>query len=391
MVRRKQLERLEWQLGAHSAVVLVGPRQVGKTTLALEIAAGRPSVYLDLELPSDLAKIRDMEAFCALHPDSLIILDEIQRVPELFEVLRGIIDQRRRAGQQYGQFLLLGSASLELLQKSSETLAGRMALCELSGLAPDEVSPDDTLGLWVRGGFPDSFLAPSDAHSLDWRLEFIRTYLERDIPALGPRIPAETMRRLWTMLAHLQGQIHNAARLAAGVGISGVTIARYVDLLVDLLLIRRLPAWASTGSKRLIKSPKLYLRDSGICHALLGIESAHELFGHPVLGGSWESFVIESIAGELPRRSQMFFYRTSGGAELDLLLEHADGSRWAIEIKHSRAPVLSRGFYEACNDVAAARRFVVHSGTDAFPMRDGIMALPLLSMLDELRSFGAAR
>ena len=224
---------------------------------------------------------------------------------------------------------MLGSASIDLLQQSSETLAGRVACCELHPVNASEVPAEALRRLWCRGGFPESYLAPGDAQSLDWRLSFIRTYLERDIPQLGPRIPAETLRRFWTMLAHNQGQTHNAAALARGLDVSGVTIARYLDLLADLLLIRRLPPWTSNVGRRLVKAPKVYVRDSGVCHALLGIETLDDLFGHPVIGGSWEGYVIENIAGALPGRASCGYYRTAGGAEVDL---------WSISVPAKSGP-----------------------------------------------------
>ncbi len=287
MIPRIHQQKLSRLLAANPAVVLTGPRQVGKTTLALEIAAAWPSVYVDLERPSDLAKLHDIEQFCRLHAGKLLIFDEIQRIPELYAPLRSIIDDRKRQGRKAGQFLLLGSASLDLLQQSSETLAGRVAYCELTPLTVQEVDSADFFPLWLRGGFPESFLA-DDEQSLDWRHHFITTYLERDIPQLGPRIPAETLRRFWTMLAHNQGHLFNASALARGLDVTSVTISRYLDLLVDLLLVRRLRPWTSNVGKRRVKAPKTYLRDSGICHALLGIETCDDLLGQPVVGGSWE-------------------------------------------------------------------------------------------------------
>ena len=253
----------------------------------------------------------------------LVILDEIHRVPGLFEPLRGIIDQRRREGRRAGHFLLLGSASIDLLRQTGETLAGRVAYCEMQPLNVREAAGLDADDLWHRGGMPDSLLATNDAGSFEWRFDFIRTYLERDIPALGPRIPGETLRRFWTMLAHDQGQPFNAALLARSLGLSGRTVGRYLDLMVDLLLVRRLVSWRRNVGKRLVKAPRSYLRDSGICHALLGIESFDTLLGHPVVGGSWEGFVIENILSGVPPHVSCAYYRTVGGAEIDLVLELA--------------------------------------------------------------------
>ncbi len=384
MIQRNAQEKLTRLLGEFPAVALLGPRQVGKTTLALDVAEGSSAVYLDLESPRDLAKISDIELFCELHEDRLVIFDEIQRSPEIFAPLRSVIDKRRRQGKKTGQFLLLGSASLDLLRQSSETLAGRLAYLELFPLSSLEVKSQEVQRLWNRGGFPESFLAKSEAESFNWRTHFIKTYLERDIPQLGPRIPSETLRRFWTMLAHNQGQQLNAASLARGLDVSGVTIARYLELMVDLLLVRRLKPWGSNLGRRLIKAPKVYLRDSGLCHALLGIGSLDELLGHPVVGGSFEGFVIENILGTLPELVSSGYYRTSGGAEVDLVLEFSDSELWAIEIKKSSAPKISKGFYSSCEDLNPARKFVVHAGEDTYPLKDGVMAISLYQIQQEI-------
>ena len=367
--------------------MLTGPRQVGKTTLAFEVAEEREAVYLDLESPRDLAKITDIEQFCELNADKLLVLDEVQRVPELFAPLRGIIDKRRRAGQATGQFLLLGSASVELLKQSSETLAGRVAYCELQSLDVREVGAHDLHTLWHRGGFPESFLSQSDADSFGWRLDFIRTYLERDIPQLGPRIPAETLRRFWIMLAHNQGQAFNAASFARGLDVKGVTTSRYLDLMVDLLLVRRLQTWRSNMGRRLVKAPKTYVRDSGICHALLGIETLNDLMGHPVVGGSWEGFVIENIVNALPPSAAYGYYRTIGGAEVDLVIQLGANELWAVEIKSSTAPSVSKGFHSACEDLGPTRRFVVHGGDESFPLGQNLEAVSIVALLDELSAW----
>ena len=386
MIDRRLHSKLNALLDKNPAVVLIGPRQAGKTTLALEIVAARNALYLDLESPRDLAKLSDIEQFCLANADKLLVLDEVQRIPELFAPLRSIIDQRRRNGQKYSQFLLLGSASIELLKQSSESLAGRIALVELFPLDALEILPTSTTvqSLWLRGGFPESCLAENDTASLDWRWDFIRTYLEKDIPLLGPRIPAETLRRLWTMLAHNQGATLNASNLASGLGVSGQTVGRYIDLLVDLLLVRCLQPWRSNVGKRLVKTPKVYVRDSGIVHALLGIEDFNSLLGHPVVGGSWEGFVIENILASISERIPRNFYRTSGGAEINLILEPTASERWAIEIKLSTAPRVSKGFYSACDDIQATRKILIYSGEDSFPMKDNIEAMSLQSFMKEL-------
>ena len=384
IIPRESKLRVDRLLARAPAVVLTGPRQVGKTTLALEIADERNAVYLDLERPSDRAKLADVDAYCRRNADRLVVFDEIQRVPGLFEPLRGVIDRRRRAGLRTGHFLFLGSASIELLRQSGETLAGRVALCEMQPLNVREVGEERLDDLWYRGGFPESLQALEDEASFEWRLDFIQTYLERDIPALGPRIPSETLRRFWTMLAHNQGQTFNAAGLARSLGLAGVTVGRYLDLMVDLLLVRRLVSWRGNLGRRLVKSPKAYLRDSGVCHALLGIESLDALLGHPVVGGSWEGLVIENIAGRLPAHASFGYYRTTGGAEIDLVIELGAGEMWAIEIKRSTAPKVSRGFHSACQDLQPARKFVVHPGRESFPLGRGIEAVPLNAICDEL-------
>ncbi len=380
MITRECKGRVEHMLSRNPGVVLTGMRQVGKTTLAMEIAEERGATYLDLERPRDRARLADIEAYCDRNANRLIVFDEIRRVPGLFEPLRGIIDRRRREGRRTGHLLLLGSASIDLLRQSSETLAGRVAYCEMQPLNVREVGGRESERLWQRGGLPDSFLAADDEDSLEWRLNFIRTYLERDIPGFRPRVPGETLRRFWTMLAHSQGQTFNAATLGRSLGVASVTVSRYLDLLADLLLVRRLQPWLANVRKRLVKAPKTYIRDSGICHALLGIASLDSLFGHPVTGGSWEGFVIENLLSGIPARASAGFYRTAGGAEIDLVLDLGGGELWAIEVKRSTAPSLSRGFHSACDDLRPARRFVVHPGDDDFPLRRGIEAVSLQSM-----------
>ena len=369
---------------------MVGPRQVGKTTLALDVSEVIPSVYLDLENQLDLRKVSDFATFHAENRDKLIILDEIQQLPEIFSSVRGIIDRERRRGNRTHQFLFLGSASIDLLQQSSESLAGRIACLELYAIDLLEFSPGNAPDktqinqLWLRGGFPESLLAASGTDSFDWRKDFIKTYLERDIPQLGARIPAETLARFWTMLAHNQGTTLNAAQLAKNLEVSGVTVGRYLDLMVDLLLVRRLQPWTYNVGKRLVRSPKVYVRDSGITHALLNIAAINDLLGHPVVGGSWEGFVIENILSVLPSGVQPYFYRTSGGAEIDLVLEFGVSERWAIEIKRSSSPSLSKGFHIACEDIKAARKYVVYSGEDTFSMGQDVRAIALYDLMKVL-------
>lgn len=408
MFNRQTFAELDDLLQEFPAVAILGPRQVGKTTLAHQLArtmaeraerADQPErplgtspaqaapLYLDLEIPDDMAQLGDPVAFFAAHANQLVILDEVQRMPGLFAVLRGVIDQRRRAGARSGQFLLLGSASIELLAQSSESLAGRLAYFELSPFVVTELPEAQAAApgpLWLRGGFPDAYLARSDAASLRWRQQFITTYLERDIPLLGPRIAAPTLRRLWTMLAYEQAQMLNAARLAASLGVSGQTIARYLDLLCDLLLVRRLQPWARQSGKRLVKAPKVYVRDSGLVHALLGLGSQRELLSHPVAGGSWEGWIIENLLACAPIGAQASYYRTAVGAEIDLLLELPGQALWAVEIKRSSAPTLSKGFHLGCADVAATRRLAVSSANTVFPMAGGVEHVPLLNLMRQL-------
>lgn len=386
MIERDAHKTLLARLDQFPAVALLGPRQVGKTTLAEALLGTRPSLYLDLEAPSDLARLTEPEQYLSTYGDRLVILDEVQRAPELFPVLRGLIDRSRREGHRTGRFLLLGSASGDLLRQSGESLAGRIAYLELTPLTAREIDADaDAIeSLWLRGGFPDSWLAIDDAASTIWRENFLRTYLERDIPQLGPRVPAETLRRFWTMLAHEQGGLLNAARLARGLGVDGKTIARYLDLLVDLMLVRRLPPLHANVGKRLVKSPKVYVRDSGLVHTLLGLDDRHALLGHPVVGGSWEGFVIENLIAAAPPRTQASFYRTAAGAEVDLVLDLPGGKRWAIEIKRSLTPKVERGFHQAREDLRPDRCLVVYPGGEAYPIGDGIDVVPLRAACERL-------
>lgn len=383
MIARQAYQHVQTALGRQAAVALIGPRQAGKTTLALEIAAETDALYLDLESGTDRAKLSDPVLYLRQYKDRLVILDEIHRMPELFTELRGLIDQGRRRGRRAGRFLILGSASMDLLRQSGESLAGRIEYVELGPLnvSEIEIGPTPATTLWVRGGFPDSYLAASDADSLSFRENFIRTYLERDVPQFGPRIPAETLGRLWTMLAHAQGTLLNASKLASGLAVSAPTVVRYIDLLTDLLLVRRLaPVHANTG-KRLVKSPKVYVRDSGLVHALLGIDDFDALAGHPVAGPSWEGFVIENLLAASPARTTAGFYRTSAGAEIDLVLDlPGRKGRWAVEIKRGLSATPSRGFYHAREDLRPNRAFIVYSGEEQYPVSDDVEAIGLREM-----------
>lgn len=389
MIPRKLASELHHRLSqAVPAVVLLGPRQVGKTTLARQIAASWPqgAVYLDLELPSDRRRLDDAEAYLRAQAPRLVVIDEIHRAPELFAVLRGLIDERRAAGQRFGHFLLLGSAALDLMRQSSETLAGRVAYLDMAPIGADEAA-EASLSVdqhWQRGGFPDSLLATDDALSFSWRQDFIRSYLERDVPMFAPRMPAETLGRLWTMLAHQQGGLLNQAQLAGSLGVSAPTVARYVDLLSDLHLVRRLMPWSANVGKRLVKSPKVYVRDSGLVHALLGLRSLDDVLGHPVAGPSYEGMVIETLIRQLPAGDRAWFYRTHEGAEIDLLIERGGRPAVAIEVKRSTAPSPDRGFGQACDDLGVAQRWVVYPGSETFPLRHGAQATGLVDMARRL-------
>ena len=371
------------------AVVLLGPRQVGKTTLARQIAGDWPggAVYLDLERSADRLRLEDADDYLRAHVGRLVIMDEIHRAPGVFEALRGIIDENRLAGVRSGQFLLLGSASLDLMRQSSETLAGRVSYMDISPIHIQEstavqIEPEQ---LWLRGGFPDSLLAADEEHSLDWRRDFIRSYLERDVPMFAPRLPSETIGRLWTMLAHQQGGLLNQARIASSLGVSNPTIDRYIDLLVDLQLIRRLRPWSTNAGKRLVRTPKVYVRDSGILHGLLELKTRNDVLGHPVCGPSFEGFCIDNLIAAAGAGRTAYFYRTQVGAEIDLVLEKGGRPDIAIEVKRASAPSPERGFSIACDDLKITRRYVVYPGVESFALRNGAQAISLAQLCDELR------
>ena len=384
VIERSHRHRVEEALDAQAGVVLLGPRQVGKTTLAQDVAESRDAVYLDMERMADRQVLDEPDLYLDEQMGRLVVIDEIQLVPDLFKGLRGQIDRRRRAGHRTGQFLLLGSASNTLLHQSAESLAGRVSYHELTPFLLPEVGVDEMSTLWLRGGFPDSFLARTHRASLTWREDFIRTYLERDIPSFGLRIPSETLRRFWTMLAHEQGGLLNAAKLAGNLGVSGQSVARYLDLLVDLMLVRRLPPWHANAGKRLVKSPKVYIRDAGLAHALLGIETTEALLGHPVIGGSWEGFCIENLIAAAPRGAEASFYRSSAGAEIDLVLKLPRGALWAIEIKRTTAPKVTRGFHIAANDLEVSERILVYAGEREVPGAGGVRAMSLKDAIERL-------
>ncbi len=392
MIPRSTATTLDELLRSSSAVALLGPRQVGKTTLARDIAdaLGDGAVYLDLERPADLRRLSDADAYLRSLAPQLVILDEVHRVPELFPILRGIIDDNRRAGFRYGQFLLLGSASLDLVNLSAESLAGRLSRLELGGVDVIEASTVKITEerLWLRGGFPDSLEAPSDEVSLRWRTDLIRSYLERDVPMFAPRLPAETLRRLWTMLAHTSGGLFNASRLATSLGVSGQTVDRYVDLLVDLMLVRRSEPWLTNTQKRLTKAPKIYVRDSGLIHALLEITTTHQLMGHPSVGASYESFAVETLISAAPADLRPHHYRTARGDEIDLLFVRGGQPAIAIEIKRSSAPVVSGGFHRACDDLGVEERYLVHPGEGVGYPSGPLTVAGLTTLAHQLRASG---
>ncbi|WP_373085588.1 ATP-binding protein [Sneathiella sp.] len=388
MLQRQLAEKLQLTIARVPAVALLGARQVGKTTLAKTIAKGISSIYLDLEAPEDLLKLSDPTSFLSTHADKLVILDEIQRSPELFPVLRGLIDRNREQGRRAGQFLLLGSASMDLMRQSSESLAGRISYIEMSGLNIAEVNgkQDGRQSLWLRGGFPDSFLATDDDSAMDWLENLVRTYLERDVPQMGFRVPAARLRRLWTMLAHLQGETVNYSKLASNLEVDAKTVTNYIDILTDLLLVRRLEPWHANVKKRLVKSPRYYIRDSGILHRLLGIHRYDALLSNPVLGKSWEGFVLENIHSVLPSRAETYFYRTAAGAEIDLVIIMPSSEIWAVEIKHGVAPKIGKHYSQTCDDVGAAHKYILYGGDDEFSVGNDVKIISLARLMAKLQS-----
>jgi hypothetical protein len=375
-VPRALEQDIERRLETTPVVAVLGPRQCGKSTLARQIAARRPgTVFLDLERPSDRSKLADPEAFFALHDRVLVCLDEVQRAPDLFPVLRSVVDERALPGQ----FLLLGSASPDLMRQSAETLAGRIAFLELTPFRLAEVgrgAPEKALSeLWLRGGFPRSFLATDDDASEQWRVDFVRTFLEMDVAAIAPRIATERLERFWRMCAHLHGQLLNARQLGAALGVSGHTVRAYLELLQKTFMLRLLPPLHANLGKRLVKSPKVFIRDAGVLHALLGIPSHEALLGHPTRGASWEGLVIEEVIAAFPRW-RASFVRTSNGAEMDLVLERGT-RRLGFECKAASAPRPSRGFWDVVGAVGVEQAFVVAPIREAFPLGRHAAALPL--------------
>ena len=384
-IPRHQEKDVNQSIGSFPVTALLGPRQCGKSTLARHaVAARKDVVFLDLEKPSDFRKLEDPEFFFHTQKNKLICIDEVQMGPDLFPIIRVVVDDERRPGH----FFLLGSASQELIRQSAETLAGRIHYTELTPFTFTELYPagqysqEDLTTLWWRGGFPESVLAVSDEISRIWREDFIRTFLERDIPRFGFALPAVTMRRLWTMLAHYHGQTLNGSKLAQAIGVSQPTIKRYLDILAQTYMIRLLPPYTTNIKKRLIKSPKVYLRDSGILHALLEIDNFDILLGHPVIGASWEGYCLEQILAKLPdwRAS---FYRTSSGEEIDLVLERGR-RKLAFEFKASMSPRVSRGFSGSLEVLRPDHTWIVAPVKESYPFRPKVTVASLADVLKEI-------
>jgi predicted AAA+ superfamily ATPase len=384
MIRRHLTETLLKRLEQTAVVALLGSRQVGKTTLARGLEFGKPSHYLDLERPSDLAKLADPELYLSDFSNKVTILDEVQRVPGLFPVLRSLVDERRRAGEKAGHFLLLGSASPELLQQSSETLAGRISYLELNPLHLLELDQpvEEQNRHWERGGYPDSYLAPDVETSILWREDYISSYIERYLPQQHITAAPILLRRFCTMLAHQQGATINLSKLAGSLGIDGKTARRYLDLLESLYLVRSLPPWTRNAGKRLVKSPKVYWRDSGILHALAGLPTLEKVLGHPICGASWEGYCLEQILTRLPRSATASHYRTHAGAEVDLVIEQSDGEILAVEIKRTLSPKVTPGLIESMKTLGATKGFVLIPEGESYPLSKTITASSLRYFLE---------
>lgn len=385
IIQRKLEKEVLGALEYHPAVVLLGPRQVGKTTLARVISKTTPSIYIDLESSEDIRKLDNPLDFFSYHTGKLIILDEVQRIPGLFNILRGVIDKRRVEGFRSKQFLLLGSASRDLLKQSSESLAGRVCYMELLGLNALEIDDFSNLrSLWLRGGFPESYLNLSDVQAMNWLSNMIHTYLERELPQLGVRVSSQQFLHLWTMMAHAQGENLNSLKLADNIGVSSKTINHYIDLLESLLLVRRLEPLFVNTKKRLVKSPRIYIRDTGILHCLLNVYNYDALLSHTIVGKSWEGFVIENIQSILPFGVHSYFYRTQRGAEIDLLIQFMDGETWAVEIKCSSSPQTARGFTQSCENLQVQQRYIVYRGDDEYPTRNNTVVISLRNFMKKL-------
>ncbi len=392
MIRRERFQSLVRALESMPVVALIGSRQVGKTTLALEVAReiDKPVTHIDLESDADFNKLTDAEAYLGRFDGQLLIIDEVQRKPDLFRLLRVIVDERRRKGERSCHFLLLGSASRDLLQRSSESLAGRIRYMELTPFTVTELKENEQAGfdlelLWLRGGFPDSYLAESDQASWDWRRDFFTTYVERDIPSMGVGVSVPQLKRFWKMLAHYHGNQINLSEFGRSLESSHTTIRNYLDTLTDFYMVRQLSPWSGNIKKRLVKTPKIYIRDSGILHSLLLLPKFDALLSHPIIGASWEGFVVENIINQLDERCECCYYRTATGAEIDLVIHTPDNEIWAVEIKRNLAPKLTRGFHEACKDIKATHKWLVSAKTDRYPLTGGVEVIGLSEFLKLLK------
>lgn len=386
MIERSFKSKLLEKLRLFPVVALIGPRQVGKTTLAYQIAGelSKESVYLDLERDSHLNRLNEPELYLSQQSGKCVIIDEVQRKPELFPLIRSLVDERKREGEKSAQFLILGSASKELLKQSSESLAGRIAYLELTPFGNLEVVKDDNKLMnqhWIRGGYPDSFLAVSKEDSMEWRRQFISTFVERDLNQLGVDVSSEGIKRLWSMLAYSQGSILNASNYADGLGVSSVTVKRYIDVLTEMFMLRQLPAWSGNSSKRLIKSPKVFVRDSGLLHCLADINTEDKLYGHHLCGMSWEGYIIENIINHLPKNCSYFYYRTRAGAEIDFVIERDLKPFCAVEIKRSVSPKIEKGFYLGMKDIGVTKGFVIAPVNERHHLKEDIEVLGLREFL----------
>lgn len=391
MILPRQIQStIEKSLKESPAVGLLGSRQVGKTTLAKEIQKKikNQAIYIDLELPSDINKLQAPELYLKEYEDRLVIIDEIQRMPDLFPLLRALIDQK----QKNGRFLILGSASPDLIKKSSESLAGRILYHELTPFTLEELTPRkiNYQRLWLRGGYPRSLLSKNDELSFQWLESFIQTYLERDIPQLGIHIPSPHLRRFLTMCAHLHGQTWNASKIGGSLGISAPTAKHYLNILQNTFIIRQLQPYFTNIKKRLIKCPKIYFRDSGMLHTLLAIMNYENLMVHPVVGNSFEGFIIEQIINMLPFHWKYYFWRTSAGAEVDLVLLEEGKKPIVVEIKYSLSPTLTKGFWNALDDLKCSHAYIVYPGKEKYKIRENVIMLPidqLSQIMDKIEVF----
>lgn len=378
--RAKYLQDLEISTRRNPITALLGPRQVGKTTLARLFTAKQPITFFDLESAPDQRRLQNPELVLS-SLQGLVVLDEIQQMPELFSTLRVLVDKP----QNQARFIILGSASPQLIRRASESLAGRVEFIELSGFDLSETGSAAWETLWLRGGFPRSFLADSEEDSLAWREGFIRTFLERDLPQLGISIPSTAMRRFWSMLAHYHAQTWNASELSRAMGLSDKTVRTYLDILSGAYMVRQLQPWFENTSKRQVRAPKIYLRDSGLLHSLLNIPDKHTLLGHPKVGASWEGYIIEQVLSIL-RLNEAYFWATHGAAELDLLF-FANGKRYGLEVKFSEAPQITRSMHIALQDLGLEHLWIIYPGGQSYPVHERITVLPLQRIKDLTQQF----